>query len=150
MRIGLVIAIIIVIGLSLAGYSLQQEKESSPDRVVVTNFEECAEAGNPVMESYPRQCIHEGEHFVEEISENELPPVGDEVTPKEEVAVIECDPNNRPEACTKEYAPVCGLVQVQCITTPCNPVPETFSTGCVACSNQNVISYTEGECELKS
>jgi len=35
-----------------------------------TNFEECVAEGNPVMESYPRQCISkEGEHFVEEIEE---------------------------------------------------------------------------------
>ena len=52
------------------------------------------------------------------------------------------------KACTREYAPVCGLVQVQCFTTPCNPVPETFSNGCSACSAGNVISYTEGQCEV--
>lgn len=52
------------------------------------------------------------------------------------------------QACTLEYAPVCGLVQVQCITTPCDPVPETFSNGCAACARGNVISYTEGECKL--
>jgi len=33
----------------------------------VTNFEECIAAGNPAMESYPRQCSHKGETFVEEI-----------------------------------------------------------------------------------
>ena len=33
------------------------------------NFEECAAAGNPVMESYPRQCrTPDGKHFVEEIN----------------------------------------------------------------------------------
>lgn len=35
-------------------------------------------------------------------------------------------------ACTMEYAPVCGSVQVQCITTPCNPVKQTFSNNCMA------------------
>lgn len=50
------------------------------------------------------------------------------------------------EACTMEYAPVCGLVQVQCFTEPCNPVPETFSNGCSACAQGNVISYTQGQC----
>ncbi len=58
-----------------------------------------------------------------------------------------CNPDNRPSACTREYQPVCGLVEVQCITTPCNPVPETFSNGCSACSQSNVISYTSGSCE---
>ncbi|MBL7045593.1 MAG: hypothetical protein ISR99_00980 [Parcubacteria group bacterium] len=41
------------------------------DEVIVSNFEECVSAGNPVMESYPRQCRHEGENFVENIG-NEL------------------------------------------------------------------------------
>jgi len=39
--------------------------------VIVTNFEECAVAGNAVMESYPRQCRHGDETFVENIG-NEL------------------------------------------------------------------------------
>lgn len=35
---------------------------------IVTAFEECAKAGNPVMESYPRQCnTKDGKHFVEDI-----------------------------------------------------------------------------------
>lgn len=33
----------------------------------VTSFEECIAAGNPVMESYPRQCIHGNQTFVEDI-----------------------------------------------------------------------------------
>lgn len=41
------------------------------EEVVVTNFEECIAAGNPAMESYPRQCIHGQDHFVEDIG-NEL------------------------------------------------------------------------------
>ena len=39
--------------------------------VMVTNFEECIEAGNPVMESYPRRCRSGEETFVENIG-NEL------------------------------------------------------------------------------
>jgi len=33
----------------------------------VTSFEQCVEAGNPVMESYPRQCAMDGKTFVESI-----------------------------------------------------------------------------------
>jgi hypothetical protein len=34
----------------------------------VTSFVACVEEGNPVMESYPRQCISKaGDHFVEVI-----------------------------------------------------------------------------------
>lgn len=36
--------------------------------VKITNFDECVAAGNPIMESYPRQCNVEGEIFVEEFN----------------------------------------------------------------------------------
>ena len=36
----------------------------------ITNFVECAAAGNPVMESYPRQCSVNGQTFTEEIGGN--------------------------------------------------------------------------------
>ncbi|MCA9361817.1 hypothetical protein KC906_00430 [Candidatus Kaiserbacteria bacterium] len=49
-------------------------------------------------------------------------------------------------ACIDLYEPVCGFVQVECITTPCNPVPETFSNSCYACANDRVRSYEAGEC----
>jgi len=35
----------------------------------VTNFEECVAAGNPVMESYPRQCRHGDQIFTEVVVE---------------------------------------------------------------------------------
>lgn len=36
-----------------------------------------------------------------------------------------------PVACTKEYQPVCGQKTVYCITTPCNPVQQTYSNQCM-------------------
>lgn len=50
------------------------------------------------------------------------------------------------EMCTAEYEPVCGLVEIQCITTPCNPVPQTFGNACTACMQKNVHTYTNGAC----
>ena len=50
------------------------------------------------------------------------------------------------QACTREYAPVCGQVVVQCIKAPCPPIPQTFSNGCSACGQGNVDSYTAGAC----
>lgn len=35
----------------------------------IDNFEKCVEAGNSIMESYPRQCRANGETFTEEIDE---------------------------------------------------------------------------------
>lgn len=36
-------------------------------QVVIKNFADCAAAGNPVMESYPRQCRANGQTFAEDI-----------------------------------------------------------------------------------
>ena len=66
---------------------------------------------------------------------------------EEVVAKFTC-PEVRPEICTADYIPVCADVQVQCITTPCDPIPQTFSNACTACSNQNVLSYSEGACTI--
>lgn len=137
----------------------------------VSNFEECVAAGNLVMESYPRQCRHEEVLYVEDISEEpvactleaKICPDGSAVgrtgpdcafaacpgeTVSEEVTI--CSPESKlAKACTKEYAPVCGLAQPQCLTLPCDPVPRTFSNGCMACAESYVISYTEGACSTE-
>ncbi len=34
---------------------------------LITDFDSCAAAGNPIAESYPRQCFHEGQSFIEEV-----------------------------------------------------------------------------------
>jgi hypothetical protein len=62
-------------------------------------------------------------------------------------APVVCTPEQKEaEACIEIYAPVCGAVRVECVTTPCNPVPQTFSNSCFACAEDRVISYTEGAC----
>lgn len=66
--------------------------------------------------------------------------------PEGKLQAIDC-PVERPEACTKEYVPVCGQVQVQCIRAPCPPIMMTFSNKCEACANSLTISYTEGACK---
>ena len=43
------------------------------DASLIDSFEDCVTAGNPVMESYPRQCrTSDGKHFVESILEFSL------------------------------------------------------------------------------
>ena len=61
----LFVLIIVVAGLV---FWWQFSKEGN---MPVTNFEECVKAGNPVMESYPRQCRHGNQIFTEYIG-NEL------------------------------------------------------------------------------
>ena len=39
---------------------------------VVNDFESCAAAGNPVMESYPRQCQDKGITYTEVIEIKEI------------------------------------------------------------------------------
>ncbi len=57
----LIIILIIIAGLLVWWYF------GSQNAPVVTNFEECIAAGNPVMESYPRRCKHGDQTFIEVI-----------------------------------------------------------------------------------
>ncbi|MBN2251669.1 MAG: hypothetical protein JW724_06320 [Candidatus Altiarchaeota archaeon] len=52
----------------------------------------------------------------------------------------------RPVACTREYAPVCGLLAVACVTTPCEPVFTTYSNRCEA-EAAGAYNIIEGACE---
>ncbi len=63
----LAIVFVLVI-LSLGFLTLSQK--NTPD-IQINSFAECIEAGNPAMESYPRQCRHGEETFTENIG-NEL------------------------------------------------------------------------------
>jgi len=138
--------VVLCVLLVLATFSYYFVNRGGQEEVVIriTSFKECVEAGNPVMESFPRKCQSGDQVFVEEIEE---PIKLDQDPETENITVITCE-DKRPEFCTQEYAPVCAFVQVECITEPCDPVRETFSNGCTACSNQRVISYTPEECEV--
>lgn len=54
------------------------------------------------------------------------------------------------KACTREYAPVCGEVKVQCFTTPCDPVQETFSNKCEMENNSLATFLHSWACEADS
>lgn len=61
----------------------------------------------------------------------------DEEIAAEPIQVTECtDP--RPQICTMDYNPVCAQLDA-------GP-RRTFSNGCQACSNQEVVGYFAGEC----
>ena len=140
--IGVVVLLVLV-----GGYCFITRDNGEVDGVVViTNFLECTEAGHPVMESYPRQCSDGEQTFVEEVEIVEEEPVVVDIPEAAGDTSVRCLDEERDMMCTQQYEPVCGLVRVECVTTPCDPVPETFPNGCTACSNERVSSYEEGEC----
>jgi len=116
----------------IAGCATQQQ---------IASFKECVAAGNPVMESYPRQCKANGQTFVEEAGIPE---------PSTEVSFHECtDEQKQNQICTLDYRPVCGIVDngIRCITTPCASTDaKTYGNACGACADQ-AIGYHEGACE---
>jgi hypothetical protein len=123
---------VVAVGLFLVFYPAQEVYE--PNDEVVTNFDECVAAGNPIMENYPRRCRHGEVTFVEDISDR----------------VFTCTREQKDaEACIEIYQPVCATINVQCITTPCPPVLETFSNSCKACHNSLVDTYAMGECTVE-
>lgn len=70
----LIIVFIIIVTIFLIGISLGILYSRLPGHnpiTTVTSFEECVSAGNPVMESYPRQC-RAGEKTFTEFIGNEL------------------------------------------------------------------------------
>ncbi len=55
----------------------------------------------------------------------------------------------RPQACTREYAPVCAIrdTGLRCMTTPC-PSSEyrSYPNACEACADPRVRSWKAGAC----
>lgn len=52
-------------------------------------------------------------------------------------SLTQCN-NPRPQVCTMEYNPVCGLREDQSIGD--------YATGCTACSDDNVTGWAPGTC----
>ena len=48
--------------------------------------------------------------------------------------------------CTREYRPVCGEIQIECVTTPCTPIMKTFSNACVLSNNKRAKFLYKGVC----
>ncbi len=51
-----------------------------------------------------------------------------------------------PILCTMQYAPVCGYTPIQCITTPCEPIRQTYGNSCMA-GAAGAIEITQWECD---
>ena len=68
-------------------------------------------------------------------------------SPDTKLKSTDCLPEQRNvDSCIEIYQPVCAIVNIQCITTPCEPIKETFENSCKACTNPLVSSYVNGEC----
>ncbi len=71
-QIFLVIAFLAVLVAVVVAFVVLRQENDSDRFVSIANFEECASAGYPIMESYPRQCrTPDDQTFVEDIG-NEL------------------------------------------------------------------------------
>lgn len=66
----IIVAAVIMVGFGV-WLSLGDKTKEGGDTIKITNFTECVAAGNPVMESYPRQCRAEDQIFTEYIG-NEI------------------------------------------------------------------------------
>lgn len=67
------------LGIGAAAISSSVDSPGAQTNSGITNFNECVAAGNPVQESFPRQCVNPetGESFIEVIDSSELPPQTD-------------------------------------------------------------------------
>jgi hypothetical protein len=69
MKRGLLLVSTILILLGVLGVLLVFDIGRTPPEVAIVDFEECARAGYPIMESYPRQCATpDGKQFTEVIA----------------------------------------------------------------------------------
>jgi hypothetical protein len=121
--IGLLVlaAVLAIVALVLVKVAPRVE---TPFTAVITNFDECVAAGNPVMESYPRQCrTTDGRLFVEEIAN--MP-----------------DPNQTSSGITANGCAVAGCSQQLCVSEEEAP---TIVTTCEFRSEY--MCYAEASCE---
>ena len=76
-------------------------------------------------------------------------PSPDRAAPARRPGFVACT-EPRPEICTMDYRPVCGLrdTGVRCVTAPCGSTEErTYSNDCNACSQADVLGFWPKACD---
>jgi len=51
--------------------------------------------------------------------------------------------------CTMDYTPVCAELQIECVTTPCNPIQKTFGNECELGKDSNATKLYDGACKIE-
>jgi hypothetical protein len=144
MKKSIITIAVLVMALFIVACTPEEQKST------INSFEECVQAGYPVMESYPRQCNADGKTFTEKIviDDPSLEPIVEECdrnqgyvycpsTDKCQVIFRELCPEyeeyyREPGICTKEYMPVLGKIDLPCVNNVCDPVIIEFSNRCEA------------------
>ena len=142
----------------------------------VNSFEDCVSEGNPVLESYPRQCnTPDGKHFVETLQKNcsydnaDMKYVSKDPEECKTVNVLciqgmesfsnacGCGCRIYHESSGKVQAFECTPEQKTNIACTKEYMPvcgfdekgdsDTYGNACVACTKSEVTSYVKGECK---
>jgi hypothetical protein len=120
-------------------------KADEPKKYVGNSLEECSRIKFMCEKNYVYFSDDKGcgcEYSFDQASAEPTPPSMPPAPGK--LQAIDC-PAERPQACTKEYVPVCGWYSqdIQCIKYPCANV---YGNKCMACADSQVAYYTEGQC----
>lgn len=81
----LVVAVLLIAAIATVLIWQLRDTESQ----TVSNFEQCRDAGGAIMESYPEQCLVDGQTFINEEQVNGIDDSEDVVTPGDEYVGLE-------------------------------------------------------------
>jgi len=89
------------------------------------------------------------ETVLDRADETPLLAVGNLIETPLQAELMECT-QPRPQVCTYINMPVCTVrdTGIRCVTTPCDSTERiNYANACTACSDPEVLSYTDGMCE---
>lgn len=127
---------VVLIALAVGGCSKQ---ESEPVEAETSEGAEAPATDAPATDVPAEPIPSTGEG-------SEAPSAGG--APAGRMAFTTC-PEERVQACTREYRPVCAEVDngVRCVTTPCDSTDQKeFPNGCTACADAKTTGYWPVAC----